>query len=102
MCCNNSLHFFWFKAFHQVSENSRFAPIHRVERSGSHSLIHFIPTVLDGVEVRALCSQVKLFYTTMGKPFFMNLAWCMGTGMGLPQTVATKSEGHYSLKYYFM
>ena len=33
------------------------------------SAFQFIPKVLDGVEVRALCRLVKFFHTNLDKPF---------------------------------
>ena len=36
---------------------------------GSQSTFQFIPKVFGGVEVRALCRQVKFFHTDLNKPF---------------------------------
>ncbi len=61
--------------------------------SDPQSMFQCIPKVLDGVEVRALCSPVEFFHTK--NHFFMELALCTGLlscwkGKGLPQTDATK------------
>ncbi len=40
-----------------------------VIRPGSQSMFQFIPKVLDGVKVRALCRPVMFFQTKLGKPF---------------------------------
>ena len=38
-------------------------------RPGSQLAFQFLPKVLDGVEVRALCRPVKFFHNDLDKPF---------------------------------
>ena len=38
-------------------------------RPGSQSVFQFIPKLVNGVEVRALCRPVKFFHTDLDKPF---------------------------------
>jgi hypothetical protein len=73
-------------------------------RPGSQSVFQFIPKVLDGVEVRALCRAVKFFHTVLNKPFqygprFVHRGIVMlSLGNGLPQTIATKLEAQNRLE----
>ena len=38
-------------------------------KSDSQSAFHFIPKVLDGAEVRALCEPVQFYHSKLGKQF---------------------------------
>ncbi len=73
ICCYNSLHFSG-KAFHSRDllpfSHKSIIEVHHwcwLMRSGSQSV--FIPKVLDGVEVRALCRPIKFFHNKLGKLF---------------------------------
>jgi hypothetical protein len=43
------------------------------DRPGSQSAFQFIPKVLDGVKIRALCRLVKFFHTDLNKTFMYGL-----------------------------
>ena len=43
------------------------------DRPGSQSAFQFIPKVLDGVKIRALCRPVKFFHTDLDKSFMYGL-----------------------------
>ncbi len=47
-------------------------------------VFQFIPKVLDGVDVRALCRLVEFFHIKLRKPYYH-----VETGKEHPQTVAT-------------
>ena len=56
-------------------------------RPGSQSVFQFIPKVLDGVEVKALCRPDKFFHTGLDKPFLYGPRFVHGgIVMLLPQS----------------